>query len=113
MSEDDKTEALEIMRLQSTLEQEELAIEQAHPEVFAQIKRINEQKEAVDNLWNKLKEKLIEAGDTDVHEVREGDYKCTFSLSKTSKVGVVDIDKVPEEFVDSKKNKNRIQIHFL
>lgn len=103
MSEDDKTEALEIMRLQSTLEQEELAIEQAHPEVFAQIKRINEQKEAVDNLWNKLKEKLIEAGDTDVHEVHEGDYKCTFSLSKTSKVGVVDIDKVPEEFVEVQK----------
>lgn len=91
------------MRLQSVLEQEELAIEREHPEVFAQIKSINEQKEAVDALWNKLKEKLIETGDTDVHEVREGNYKCTFSLSKTSKVGVTDINKVPEEFVEVKK----------
>lgn len=103
MSEDDKSEALEIMTLQSSLEQEELAIERAHPEVFAQIKKINEQKEAVDKLWEKLKEKLIAAGDTDVHEVINGDYKCTFSISKTSKVGVVDVDKVPEQFVETKK----------
>ena len=106
MSENDKSDALEIMRLQSILEQEELAIEQAHPEVFAQIKLINERKDAVDKLWEKLKEKLIEAGDTDIHEVREGDYKCTFSISKTSKVGVVDIDKVPAEFVETQKVAN-------
>lgn len=103
MSENDKSEALEIMRLQSVLEQEELAIERAHPEVFAQIQKINEQKKAVDSLWDKLKERLVAEGDTDIHEVREGDYKCTFSLSKTSKVGVVDINKVPEEFVEVQK----------
>lgn len=103
MSENDKNEALEIVRLQTVLEQEESAIEQAHPEVFAQIKEINERKAAVDKLWEKLKAKLVEEGDTDVHEVYEGNYKCTFSLSKTSKVGVVDINKVPEEFVEVKK----------
>lgn len=103
MSEDDKIEASQIVRLQNILDQEEHAIEQAHPEVFAQIKQINEQKAAVDALWEKLKEKLIEQGDTDVHEVVEGDYTCRFSISKTSKVNVVDIDKVPAEFVETKK----------
>lgn len=103
MSEKDNLSVQEIVQLQSTLEQEEKAIEQKHPEVFAQIQDINERKAKVDKLWEALKQRLVEEGDTDVHEVREGDYVCRFSLSKTSKVGVTDIEKVPSEFVEVKK----------
>lgn len=103
MSEDDKNSALEIMRLQSLLDEKEQALAQEYPSVFAAIKEINEQKAGVDKLFEKLKEKLVAEGDTDIHEVSDGKYKMTFSLSKTSKVGVVDIDKVPEEFVETQK----------
>lgn len=103
MSEDDKKEALEIMRLQSVLDQKEQALAEEYPSVFAAIKEINEQKAGVDKLFEKLKEKLVAEGDTDVHEVSDGTYKMTFSLSKTSKVGVVDIDKVPDEFIETQK----------
>lgn len=100
---DDNKDALEIMRLQDVLDQREQALQQQYPSVFAEIKEINEAKANVDKLFEKLKAKLVKDGDTDIHEVSDGRMKMVFSLSKTSKVGVVDIEKVPDEFIETQK----------
>ena len=96
-------DAKAIIKLQRDVEEQEASLARKYPEVFAQIKAVEEAKKNIDTMWDALKEKLVLTEDTDVHEIEAGDYKCTFSLSKTSKVGVVDIDKVPEEFVETQK----------
>lgn len=96
-------DAQAIIKLQREVEEKELALKGANPEFFAQVKAIEDAKKNIDTMWEALKEKLLKENDLDVHEVVSGNTKCRFSLSKTSKIGVVDIDKVPEEFVETKK----------
>lgn len=96
-------DALAIIKLEQEVEQKELALKNEHPEFFAQVKAVEEAKKNIDTMWETLKKRLIDAGDLDVHEVEVGDYICRFSVSKTSKIGVVDIDKVPDEFVETMK----------
>lgn len=96
-------EVEKLLSLQSILDEREKAIQAENPGIFAQIKEINDQKAAVDNAWDTLKQRLIDLQDFDVHEATVGNYKCRLSVSKTVKIGVSDIDKVPSEFVETKK----------
>lgn len=98
-----QNDATAIIKLQQEVEAKELALKAENPEFFAQVKAVEDAKKNIDKMWEALKEKLLADEDLDVHEVVIGNTKCRFSLSKTSKVGVVDIDKVPKEFVETKK----------
>ena len=99
-------EVLSLMALQSDVEKQEREIELAHPELFAQIKAINEAKAKVDDMWDALKQKLILDEDFDVHEVTRDGLTCRFSVSKTVKVVATDIDEVPEDLVEERKVVN-------
>ena len=99
-------DAQAIIKLQNELDKQEQALQRANPELFAQIKAVEEAKKNIDLMWSALKEKLIEAKDFDVHETEQGGFLCSYSVSKTSKIVPVDIDKVPEEFVEVKKVAN-------
>lgn len=89
----------------ATISARELQVEEAlslmqerYPDVFAQMKKIEEAQKEVQALKDSVKAKLIEQKDFDLHEV--GDLKV--SLSAVAKVKVIDIDKVPDEFKEVK-----------
>lgn len=96
-------DAQAIIKLQDELDRQEQALQRANPELFAQIKAVEEAKKNIDTMWSALKEKLVEANDFDVHEVEQEGFVCSYSVSKTSKIVPVDMDKVPEEFTEVKK----------
>lgn len=69
-----------------------------YPDVFEQIKIIEEQSKELDKLKEAIKQRLIDEDDFDAHEI--GDF--VVSVSAVAKIKVVDIDKVPDDFKEVK-----------
>lgn len=112
MSDDISKEIMTISRTESELDTQLKALEHQHPEVFKQIKAIEDARCELQRLKDAIKAKLIEEKDFDLHQV--GNLRV--SVSAVSNVKVVDIDKVPEDFkevktvADVKKAKEYLKV---
>ena len=87
-------------------------LERQNPDVFKQIRAIEQARAEVQKLKDAVKAKLIENKDFDLHEV--GDLRV--SVSAVANVKVVDMDKVPADFkevktvADIKKAKEYLKV---
>lgn len=89
-------ELSEIAVREASVDDQLVALQTQYPDVFKQIKAIEDAKQEVQRLKDAVKARLVANQDFDLHEV--GDLSV--SVSAVAKVKVVDIDKVPEEFKD-------------
>ena len=79
---------------ESELDNQLKALERQNPDVFKQIKAIEQARMELQKLKDVVKEKLIADKDFDLHEV--GNLRV--SVSAVANVKVTDIDKVPDDF---------------
>lgn len=84
----------EIAVKEASVEEQLVALQTQYPDVFKQIKAIEDAKQEVQRLKDAVKARLIADQDFDLHEV--GDLSV--SVSAVAKVKVADIDKVPDDF---------------
>lgn len=105
-------EIMAISITESTLDSQLKALERQNPDVFKQIKAIENARAEVQKLKDAVKEKLIASKDFDLHEVGQ----LRVSVSAVANVKVVDIDKVPDDFkevktvADTKKAKEYLKV---
>lgn len=101
-----------ISTAESELDTQLQALERQNPDVFKQIKAIEDARAEVQKLKDAVKNKLIEMKDFDLHEV--GNLRV--SVSAVANVKVVDIDQVSDDFkevktvADTKKAKEYLKI---
>lgn len=87
-------------------------LERQNPDVFKQIKAIENARAKVQKLKDAVKAKLIADKDFDLHEVGQ----LRVSVSAVANVKVVDMDKVPDDFkevktvADTKKAKEYLKV---
>ena len=87
-------------------------LERQNPDVFRQIKAIEDARAKVQKLKDAVKAKLIADKDFDLHEVGQ----LRVSVSAVANVKVVDMDKVPDDFkevktvADTKKAKEYLKV---
>lgn len=87
-------------------------LERQNPDVFKQIKAIEQARAEVQKLKDAVKAKLIADKDFDLHEVGQ----LRVSVSAVANVKVVDMDKVPDDFkevktvADTKKAKEYLKV---
>ena len=72
-------------------------LKQSHPQVFAELDEIERAHKEVESLKATVKTYLDEQKDYDVHD--EGDVRV--SISRIVRIGVEDIDKVPDEYKET------------
>lgn len=112
MSNDISTEIMSISESEMKLDAQLKSLESQHPEVFKQIKAIENARCELQRLKDAVKSKLIEEKDFDLHQV--GNLRV--SVSAVANVKVTDIDKVPEDFkevktvADVKKAKEYLKV---
>lgn len=97
---------------ESELDNQLKALERQNPDVFKQIKAIENARAEVQKLKDAVKEKLIADKDFDLHEVGQ----LRVSVSAVANVKVVDMEKVPADFkevktvADIKKAKEYLKV---
>ena len=113
MPEDNMTKEIKAISVsESELDNQLKTLERQNPDVFKQIRAIEQARAEVQKLKDAVKAKLIENKDFDLHEV--GDLRV--SVSAVANVKVVDMDKVPDDFkevktvADTKKAKEYLKI---
>lgn len=113
MPEDNITKEIKAISVsESELDNQLKTLERQNPDVFKQIRAIEQARAEVQKLKDAVKAKLIENKDFDLHEV--GDLRV--SVSAVANVKVVDMDKVPDDFkevktvADTKKAKEYLKI---
>lgn len=112
MVDDITREIINISTAESELDNQLKALERQNPDVFKQIKAIEDARAEVQKLKDAVKNKLIEDKDFDLHEV--GNLRV--SVSAVANVKVTDIDKVPDDFkevktvADTKKAKEYLKV---
>ena len=94
MAESLDKELSEIAVREASVEDQLVALQTQYPDVFKQIKAIEDAKQEVQRLKDAVKARLVADQDFDLHEV--GDLSV--SVSAVAKVKVADIDKVPDDF---------------
>lgn len=105
-------EIMAISTAESELDSQLKTLERQNPDVFKQIKAIEQARAEVQKLKDAVKAKLIENKDFDLHEV--GDLRV--SVSAVANVKVVDIDQVSDDFkevktvADIKKAKEYLKV---
>lgn len=92
------SQLMKAAKLEAQVTEELELLHSQYPEIFKQMAEIEKQAKEVQRLKDAVKQRLIEEGDFDLHEV--GDLSV--SLSAVAKVKVVDIDQVPDEFKETK-----------
>lgn len=113
MPEDNITKEIKAISVsESELDNQLKTLERQNPDVFKQIRAIEQARAEVQKLKDAVKAKLIENKDFDLHEV--GDLRV--SVSAVANVKVVDMDKVPADFkevktvADIKKAKEYLKV---
>ena len=113
MPEDNITKEIKAISVsESELDNQLKTLERQNPDVFQQIRAIEQARAEVQKLKDAVKAKLIENKDFDLHEV--GDLRV--SVSAVANVKVVDMDKVPADFkevktvADIKKAKEYLKV---
>lgn len=113
MPEDNITKEIKAISVsESELDNQLKTLERQNPDVFKQIRAIEQARAEVQKLKDAVKAKLIENKDFDLHEV--GDLRV--SVSAVANVKVTDMDKVPADFkevktvADIKKAKEYLKV---
>ena len=102
MSNDITNEITQISTMEKSIEQQLTELEQQNPDVFKQIKAIEQAQAQVQKLKEAVKAKLVEDKDFDLHEV--GNLRV--SVSAVAKVKVKNIDEVSDDFKEVKTVAN-------
>jgi len=90
-----------VIKTQKAADKAYAAIEDDFPEAWARLENIRLAREKAEALKADIRQDLIEAGDTDVHQI-EG---FNISVSKIAKIVVSDSDKVPMDYKTPTKEK--------
>lgn len=94
-----------LIQIQHETEKKKKALREQYPDVFAQLDEIEQTEKDLSDTWEAVKADLIAKEDFDVHEVLsvKSAQRVRFSVSKVVKIGIDNVDEVPEEFVVMKK----------